>query len=185
MGKVSTLIGSVVTGETEFNRTINNEDFYTVLVNFRGTKIDVLYSKYTYPGVFTKDTKIKVVGSFMSINKRNDFSDYYIYAHSITEVDFDEDTTNLINFSCTITKVKNMTVGARCNDTLPLIGKDKSPLNSVSVIYLCVRDADARRLQSKPPGYVIQGKGYIKKYRSIHEILVTEIENLDKLCPIV
>lgn len=181
MGKVSELIGTVVDGKLTPNREIDGEKFYTIKVAFRETEILVLFSEYVNTQEFPKDTKVKVVGCLMSDIEEGKLPVYYFYANSIEAVDMDTETTNLINFSCTVTKVKEFKTNSRCVDILPLVASDGSPLNTTSVLYLCARSSVARKLKDKPKGYTISGTGYLKPFRDIYEIYIVDVDNLDEL----
>jgi hypothetical protein len=61
------------------------------------------------------------------------------------------------------------------------VAADGSPLNTTSVLYLCARMQAARKLRNKEKGYTIVGRGYLKQFRDIYEILITKVENLDEL----
>ena len=183
MRNVSELVGVVVDGNPVRYQEINNEQFYYITVKFRNTKIRVLYSTYSCNERFAEGTKIEVVGTLMSFTRRKTFPDFFFYANRIERADPDAMSTNSIEFECKISKVKPLAVGVQSADTLPLIGNNRSPLNKTSTIYLYIRDGDARRLQNKEAGYIIRGKGYMKNYKDVIEILVTDVENMDNLCP--
>lgn len=184
MSKVSTMIGVVVDGKPEYDRTINGEAFHTITVNFRGTQIRLLYSTIVCTRTFKENTKVKVVGCVMSDTRRRKVPDYYFYCHSIEEVDVDSELTNTINFSSVVTKVGDFKVNSRCEDMLPLKTFDSSPIRTTTLLTLYVKGAFARRLKDKPKGYTIQGSGYLKKYRNGYEVIVTEVTNIDELSPL-
>lgn len=181
MGKVSELIGEVVDGKLTLNRTIDGEDFYTISVSFRGTVIPVLFSQYVNDKVFEAGTKLKVVGCLMSDISEGKLPVFYFYANSFEVLDLDAETTNVINFSCVVTKVREFKTNSRCVDILPLVTSDGSPLNTTSVFYLCARGSVARKLKDKEKGYTVTGTGYIKSYRDVYEIYIMDLENLDEL----
>ena len=181
MGKVSELIGTVVDGKLKENRKISGERFYTMDVSFRDTQIPVLFSEYVNIREFENDTKVKVIGCLMSDIHDGELPVFYIYANSIEQVDIDTDTTNKINFSCTVTKVREFKTNGRCVDILPLVAADGSPLSTTSIIYLCARGAAARKLKDKEKGYTITGTGYLKPFRDIYEVYINSIENLNDL----
>lgn len=181
MGKVSKLIGCIIDGKPKLNRTVDNEDFYTIDVSFRDTVIPVLYSQYlTDTEEFEKDTKIEVTGCLMSdINEG--LPVFYVYANSIESADIDAETTNKVTFSCQVTKVKDFSADSRCVDILPLVTSDVSPLDTTSILYLCARGSLARKLKGKEKGYVIEGEGYLKAFRDIYEVYITHVDNLNSI----
>lgn len=181
MGRVSELIGEVVDGTLVENRKIDGETFYTIQVSFRGTVIPVLFSSFINDTVYPVDTKLKISGCIMSDIKEDTLPVFYFYANSIEVVDIDEESTNIINFTCTVTKVREFKTNGRCIDILPLVGADGSPLNSTSVLYLCARAQVARKLKDKPKGYTLTGTGYLKAYKDIYEIYIVDVENLDEI----
>lgn len=181
MGKVSELIGEVVDGKLKENRKIDGETFYTIQVSFRDTVIPVLFSSYVNDTEYPKNTKLKVIGCLMSDIKPGNLPVFYFYANTITPAEIDEETTNIVHFSCVVTKVRDFKTNNRCVDILPLVGSDGSPLNSTSIFYLCTRSAIARKLKDKPKGYTISGSGYLKQFRDIYEINVISVDNLDEL----
>lgn len=178
MSKTSTLIGSVMDGTPILDRNINGENFYKILVEFRNAKIPVLMSEYTktqsvYSG------KVKITGSLISDVVKGQLPVYYIYANEIEEADQDEDITNEINFVCHISKSNGFKQDTRGRDILPLVGDNNSPLNTTSVYFICLRDADARKLKNKPVGYTIEGVGYLNSYRDVFEIYVKSATVID------
>ena len=181
MSKVSELIGEVVDGKLKENRTIDGEKFYTIRVSFRGTEIPVLFSKYVNQTEYPENTKLKIIGCLMSDVANGSLPVFYFYANNITVVDMDTESTNLVNFTCTVTKVRYFKANDSCVDILPLVGSYTSPLNRVSVLYLCARGGMARKLKNKPKGYVISGTGYLKAFRDVHEVNIVSIDNLDEL----
>lgn len=181
MGKVSELIGEVVDNELKLNRSVDGEDFYTIDVSFKGTVIPVLFSVYVNKTEFPISTKLKVTGCLMSDVSVGGLPVFYIYASNLEVVDVDCETTNLINFSCQITKVKEFKTNTRCVDILPLVGAAGSPLNSTSVFYLCAKSSNARKLKDVPKGYTLVGSGYLKAYKDVYEVYITDVENLDEI----
>lgn len=181
MSNVSELIGEVVAGKLQINRIIEDECFYTVLVKFHGTVIPVLFSQYVRFDDFEKGSKVKVIGCLMSDVVEGQLPIFYIYANSIESVDIDMETTNRINFSCKVTKVREFKTNSRCIDILPLVACYGSPLNSTSVLYLTAYSGIARKLKDVVSGYTINGVGYLKAFRDIYEIYITDIENLDQI----
>lgn len=181
MGKVSTLIGEVVDGKLKKNREVDGEEFYTIQVSFRGTEIPVLFSKFVNDTEYPENTKLAVTGCIMSDISGGKLPKFYFYANKMEVVDIDEETTNIINFTCTVTKVREFKTNSRCVDILPLVGSDGSPLSSTSILYLCLRSSIARKLKDKPKGYTLTGTGYLKPYKDIYEIYVATVDNLDEL----
>jgi len=181
MGKVSVLIGTVVDGKLKSNRTIDGEKFFTIDMNFRGTIIPVLFSEYVNNEEFEEDTKLQVTGCLMSDIAENQLPVFYFYANSFEKVDIDAETTNVINFSCTVTKVREFKTNGRCVDLLPLVTSDGSPLNTTSVFYLCAKGSLARKLKDKAKGYTITGTGYLKAYRDVYEVYIMTVDNLDEI----
>lgn len=180
--KVSVLIGSVVEGTPKLNRTIKGERFYTVKVSFNSTVIPVLYSQYVNDKEFEKDTKLKVTGCLMSDIADGKLPVFYIYANSIEVESIDCEECNLLNFSCTVTKVRDFKTNNNCTDILPLVASDGSPLCTTSILYLCAKHSTARKLRNKKKGYTISGNGYLKQYRDIYEIYIKDVDNLDEIC---
>jgi hypothetical protein len=181
MGKQSELIGEVIDGKLKHNRTIGDEEFDTILVSFKGTQIPVLFSHFVNSTDFENGSKLKITGCLISDIAEGKLPVFYFYANSIELADLDAETTNEINFSCTVTKVREFQSNSRCIDILPLVAADGSPLNTTSVLYLCARMQAARKLRNKEKGYTIVGRGYLKQFRDIYEILITKVENLDEL----
>lgn len=180
MGKTSTLIGSVVDGNPVENRVINNEKFYTIKVSFRGVPIRVLYSQYVYTNVLEPETKIQVTGTLISDIRHGEVPDFYFYANKIDVVDIDVESTNEVNFRCTVTKVRDFIVNAHCVEILPLVASDSTPLGTTSILYICARADIARKLKDREKGYLLTGKGYLKPFRDIYEIYVNEASIIDK-----
>jgi len=178
MGKVCELIGQVLDGTPVENRVIDGERFFTIKVSFRKTEIPVLFSEYIDVSGFEKDAKVRVTGCIMSDIRSGELPVFYFYANKIELADLDEELTNEVKFSCTVTKVKDFQTNTRCVDILPLVAADSSPLKTTSILYLCARNADARKLKGKPKGYTITGKGYLTPFRDVYEIYITEVENV-------
>lgn len=178
MGKVSTLIGEVIDGSPKFNRQVKDEKFFTIEVNFNGTQIPVIYSEYSVEHEFDNNSKVRVTGSLMSDKSKtkSKLPVFYFFANSIESVDIDEDTTNLINFSCKVTKVREKQVNTRGVDLLPLVASDGSPLDTTSILYLCARGRDARKLKDSLKDSTITGTGYLKQFRDVYEIYIMSVE---------
>lgn len=181
MGKVCELIGSVVDGELRVDRMIEDEVFYTVTMRFKDTVVPVLFSSYINSENLVTDTKYAVKGCIMSDIEQGNLPVFYFYVNSMKVVDMDSETTNIVSFSCTVTKVKEFDTNSRGIDILPLVGSDASPLSSTSILYLCARKSLARKLKDKPKGYTITGRGYLKQYRDVYEIYIMDIENSKEL----
>ena len=182
MSIVSTLIGEVVNGKPVWNRNISGEDFCTIEVSFRDTVIPVLFSSLVYDKDWDTSSKVSVTGCLISDIRDGKLPVFYFLANSIKSVDMDLETTNEINFSCTVTKVRELKMDSRCTDILPLVASDWTPLDTTSILYLTVRAATARKLKDKKKGYKITGKGYLKEFRDIYEISVNTVDNLDEIC---
>ena len=176
MSKQSVLVGTVVDGTPKLNRTVHNEKFYTIDVEFKGTVIPVLISEYSLQEAYS-DT-IQVTGCVMSDFKKGELPRFYFYANDITNVDADTPVTNEINFCGKVTKNRGFTTNSRCRDILALTLSDTSPVGGVSVLYVCIRDTSARELKDHSVPYEVEGKGYLKPYRDVYEILVTEINTV-------
>ena len=174
MSKQSTLIGTVVDGTPKLNRTVHNERFYSIEVEILGATIPVLISEYILKEQYSETVQIK--GCLMSDYKKGVLPKFYIYANDITNVDADTPLTNEVQFSGKVTKNKGFTTNTRCRSILPLTLSDRSPIGGISVLYVCIRDKAARELKDRDIGYTIQGTGYLKKYRDVYEILVTDFE---------
>lgn len=178
MSNVSTLIGNVLKGVPELNRTIDGEKFYTIVVEFKSVVIPVLISEYICADRVFED-KISVTGCLMSdVYKKGKLPQFYFYANSIEAADMDAEVNNLINFSVTVTKVREFKHNDQCKDILPLVGAAGSPLSTTSVLYLCTINALARKLKDVPKGYALKGTGYLKQFRDVYEIYVQNAEIL-------
>lgn len=181
MGKVSELVGKVVNAKPVQDREIDGEQFFTIDVQFRDTTIPVLYSSCITDKEFEEGTKVRVTGCLMSDVKQKELPKFYFYANSIVSADMDEETTNEINFSCNVTKVKEISADSHCVDILPLVASDSTPLDTTSVLYLCARNGLARRLKNRERGYTITGRGYLKQFRDIYEVYITHVDNLSEI----
>ena len=174
MGKISTLIGEVVDGVPKLHHTDSDgEHYYTIKVQFLDATIDVLFSEFVKKDSF--EDKISVTGYLASEPRRGDKPYFYFFGSKIESVDIDTPITNEINFTCKVTKVGDFKVNRFGVEVLPLIGSDYTVRHTTSVLYLCVRDKDARRLYNREKGYYLTGKGYLKQYRDIYEIRVNEL----------
>lgn len=181
MSRICDLVGVVVDGTLVEDRVVNGEVFYTIKVEFVDVEIPLLFSAYNNTTVFENGTKIRVKGCFLSDVKEQQLPKSYIYATSIEIEDIDAEPSKEINFSCTVTKVKDGKVDHRCNEVITLVASDMSPLDTITILSLSVRGAYARRLKGRKKGYAIKGCGNLKKYRDIHQIDVTEITNMDEI----
>lgn len=176
MSNVSTLVGNVLNGKPEFNREIDGEKFYTIDVEFKSVTIKVLISEYICAGRVFED-KISVTGCLMSdVYRKGKLPVFYFYANKIVAADMDAEVNNLVNFSVTVTKVRDFNHNEQCKDILPLVGSAGSPLSTTSVLYLCTINSLARKLKDIPKGYTLTGTGYLKKFRDIYEIYVQDAE---------
>ena len=176
MNKQSVIVGAVIDGTPKLNRTVRNEKFYTIVVEFKGTEIPVLISEYNLREEYS-DT-IQVTGCVMSDFKKGELPKFYFYANAIENVDADTPLSNEIYFCGKVTKNRGFTTNARCRDILALSLSDMSPVCGVSVLYVSARDAVARKLKDRPVPYEVAGRGYLKAYRDVYEIIVTEIEEV-------
>lgn len=174
MSKQSILVGTVIDGTPKLNRTVHNEKFYTIDVEFKGTTIPVLISEYSVKEEYS-DT-IQVKGCVMSDFKKGELPKFYFYANEIINVDADTPVTNQVNFCGTVTKNRGFNTNTRCRDILALTISDTSPVGGVSVLYICARDAFAREFKDMDIPYNIEGTGYLKPYKDVYEILVTDIK---------
>lgn len=179
MSKISTLVGTVVDGIVKTDRIHKKEEFYTLLVDFKGCELPVLFSSYTKTADYVKDAKVQVTGCIMSDVRKGQYPKFYFYANQIDLVDIDSESTNTVNFSVKVTKVGNFTTTDRCTDILSLATSDKSPFGKTSVLFLVAKNQLARKLKGKEPGFLLVGNGKIKPYKDIYEIYIDDVENLD------
>lgn len=176
MSKQSTLVGTVVDSVPQHYSTVHAEKFYSITVDFNGTVIPVLISEYILKEKY--EGTIQVTGCVISEYKRGNLPKFVFYANDIVSVDVDTPMSNEVNFCGKVTKDRGFTTNSRCRDLLPLTISDISPTHSTSVLYICARDKIARELKNKEIGYSVEGKGYLKQYRDVYEILVTELNVL-------
>ena len=174
MSKISTLIGEVTDGKPKFHSEVDGEKFYTIEVQFLDAKINVMFSQYLLQDEFCD--KVKVTGFLASTPRKGDNPDFYFYGNKIENVDIDTPITNELNFSYRITKVGEFKQNQRCTDILPLVASDYTALHTTSVLYLCARGKVARKLKGKEKGYYVNGRGYLKQYRDIYEVLIIELD---------
>lgn len=177
MSKISTLIGEVLDGKPKFDHEVNGEKFYTISVQFLDAVIDVMFSEYILEEQFTD--KIQVTGYLASIPRKGENPRFFFYGNKIESVDIDTPITNELNFSYRVTKVGKFKQNQRCMDILPLVAADYTALRKTSVLYLCARGQVARKLKGKEKGYYLNGKGYLKQYRDIYEVLIVELDDDD------
>lgn len=180
MSRTSVLVGTVIEGDPVENRVINNEKFYTIKARFHKAEIRVLYSQYTFSGTFNKDSMISVTGCLMSDIKQGSRPEFYLYANKIEVVDLDTESTNTLNFRCSITRVKDFCINSRCIEILPLVAAEKNPLGATSVLYITAHDGIARKLKDKDKGYTLMGEGYLRSYRDIFDITITKACIVDR-----
>lgn len=175
MNDRSVITGEVVDGTVTHNRTVSSEAFNTVLISFRNNVIPVLFSEFLdFPECKAGD-KIIVTGTLMSDWEVGKPTTYYFYASKFELTDIDAETNNEINFDVFVTKVKELTTDGRGRDILPLMANKRSPLHTTSVLQLCAIDETARKLSRNKKGFQLSGKGYLKSFRDIFEILITSI----------
>ena len=177
MSKVSKLVGEVLDGEPKFHHEHDDESFYTIVVQFLDAEIPVMFSEYILQGQFSG--KIEVTGYLASEVVKGNKPKFFFYANLIESVDIDTPITNELNFTYKVTKVGEFKVNQRGVDILPLVASDYTALHTTSVLYLCIRGKGARKLKSKEKGYYINGKGYLKQYRDIYEVIILEIKDED------
>lgn len=180
MSRTSVLVGTVIDGNPVENRVINNEKFYTIKAKFHKAEIRVLYSQYTFDNTLNKDTKIAVTGCLMSDIKQGSRPDFYLYANKIEVVDMDTESTNTLNFRCSITRVKDFCINSRCMEIQPLVAAERNPLGATSILYISARDGIARKLKDREKGYALAGKGYLRSYRDIYDITLIEAYIVDE-----
>lgn len=174
MSKISTLVGEVIDGIPVFHHEgQDGERFYKIKVNFAGTEIDVVFSAYTKKDEY-KD-KIAVTGFLASRTAKYKVPDFFIFANKIVNVDIDTTTTNEICFQGKISRVGQMNTSLKGVDALTVYISDYTPLKSTSVLYICAKDKFARMLQHTPKGTYITGKGNIKPFKDVYEIVLSEI----------
>lgn len=173
MSKLSTLIGEVIDGEPKLHHTTDGENFYTISVSFLDATVDVMFSEYIKQDYY--EGKVSVTGYLASTPRRGTTPYFYIFGSKIESVDIDTQVTNELEFTCKVTKVGDFKVNKRAVEVLPLVASDYTVNHTTSVLYLCLRGKDARRLYSKKPGYYLAGRGYLKQYRNICEIRVVEL----------
>lgn len=177
MSKVSKLVGEVVNGEPKFHHEHDEEEFYVITVQFLDAQIDVMFSEYLLQGQFSG--KVEVTGYLASTVAKGSKPQFFFYANLIESVDIDTPITNELNFTYKVTKVGDFKVNQHGVDILPLVASDYTALHTTSVLYLCVRGKGARKLKNKDKGYYINGKGYLKQYRDIYEVIILEIKDED------
>lgn len=176
MSKISKLIGEVIEGKPKFDHATNDgEKFYTIRVQFLDAEIDVMFSEYLLEDKFSD--KIEVTGYLASTPRKNASPRFYFYGNQIKSVDIDTPITNELNFSYRVTKAGEFKQNQRCTDILPLVASDYTALHTTSVLYLCARGKVARKLKGKEKGYYVNGRGYLKQYRDIYEVLIVELED--------
>lgn len=173
MRKVSVLIGEVIDGNPKEYFKVNDETFKAIHVAFLDAKIDVVISEYVAEASY--NGKVRVTGYLASYVEKGKKPVFYFYANTIEEAEADADITNEVNFFYTVTKVNPAKVNSRGVDILPLVVSDYTSLQTTSVLYVCIRGKDARRLKTRPKGYTIEGKGYLKQYRDIYEVITTSV----------
>lgn len=174
MSKISKLIGEVVDGQPRDFVSINNEMFKAITVQFLDAQIDVVISEYV--AVQQYSGKIEVTGYLASNVQKGTVPMFFVFANDIVSVPEDTPVTNKVQFKYKVTKVSKFKSNSRGVDLLPLVAADYTAHQTTSVIYLCVRGLNARKLKDKKPGYYLTGEGYLKQYRDIYEIITTDVE---------
>lgn len=175
MTRVSTLIGFIKNPEPVFDRTIGDETFgdqlekfYTVECELRKSSIPLLISEHNLDCLVKG--KVSITGSLFSDYVDIPLPKSYIYVNKIEPVSPDTDLTNEVNFSGTVTVVRDMTVDSVSRDTLPIVVANTSPLNTPSILLVTLKDGNARRNKGKKPKFNISGTGYLLKYKDVYEI---------------
>lgn len=174
MSKISKLIGEVVDGDPVFAFEEDDEQFFKIRVKFLDAEIDVLFSEYIIQGSYSG--KVEVTGYLASDFVKNNEINFYFYANSIEAVDLDTPVSNTVEFTYKVTKVGQLKANRRAVDILPLVVSDFTARKTTSVLYLCIRGKWARKLKDKDKGYYISGKGFLKQYRNVYEIIVMDLE---------
>lgn len=181
MTRVSSLIGCIhdptpildrQIGDETFGDTV--EKFYTVECELRKCSIPLLISEHNLDCL--AKGKVRITGSLFSDYVGPPLPKSYIYVNNIEPVSPDTDLTNEVNFSGTVTVVKNMTVDAASRDTLPIVLANTSPLNTPSILLVTLKDGNARRNKGKKPKFSLSGTGYLQKYKDVYEIHAKNIQ---------
>lgn len=173
MSKISVLTGEVINGLPYDYIRINNETFKAIKVMFLEADIDVVISEHLAKEEYSG--KINVTGYLASYVSKGDKPQFFFFANNIEDADEDAPLTNKVTFYSRVTKVSSFKTSSRGLDILPLVLADYNPHKMTSVLYACLRGKHAREYKDKEKGYYISGEGYLKRYRDIYEIIVTDI----------
>lgn len=174
MSKVSKLIGEVVDGTPRDYARLSGELFKAITVQLLDARIDVVISEFVAEEQYSG--KIEITGYLASNAQKGSSPIFFLFANEIQNVPDDTPITNKVQFRYKVTKVSKFKSNSRGVDLLPLVAADYTAHQTTSVIYLCIRGINARKLKDKKPGYHITGEGYLKQYRDIYEIITTDIE---------
>lgn len=174
MSKISKLIGEVIDGTPVDFVKINGELFKAIDVQILDARINVVISEFVALEEYSG--KIEITGYLASNVQKGSVPTFFLFANEIVSVPDDTPITNKVQFKYKVTKVSKFKSNSRGVDLLPLIAADYTAHQTTSVIYLCVRGINARKLKDRKPGYHITGEGYLKQYRDIYEIITTDVE---------
>lgn len=169
MSNVSTMVGTVIDGIPVDFKTVHNERFKKIVVDFGGVSIPVVYSEYIN-NASEIIGKISVTGCLASNVKRNEYPSFFFYANTLEAADEDAESSNIISFELKVTKSKGFQQNSNSRDILPLICSTGNPVKGRSVIYLCLMNSAARKFKDKPVGYIIKGTGELRAFRDVYEI---------------
>ena len=175
MPNVCKMIGVVTDGVPILDRTINGENFMSIVVSFNDVSIPVIFSEHVLQTTELVG-KVEVTGCLASDIHRNKLPKFFFYANDITYADEDSETSNVISYELKVTKNKGFQQNNQSRDILPLVCATNNPIKGTSVIYLCLQDQAARKLKSMPTPYFIKGTGVLKSFRDIYEIYTTDAE---------
>ena len=173
MSIVSKLVGEVIDVSPRDFARISGETFKAITVQLLDAKIDVVISEFVAKESY--EGKVEITGYLASKVQKGTVPLFFIFANEIVEVPEDTAITNKVQFRYKVTKVSKFKVNSRGVDLLPMVAADYTAHQTTSVIYLCVRGLNARKLKDKKPGYYVAGEGYLKQYRDIYEIITTEV----------
>lgn len=173
MSNISKLVGVVVDGIPTYDRTVHDEKFNRITVDFNGVTIPVLFSEYV-----VADTeligKVVVTGCLASDVKRGTIPKFYVYASSIESADDDAEPCSTVNFELKVTKSKGLQQNKQSREILPLVCSTGNPISGTSVIYLCLMNKAARMFKDTEVGYTITGTGNLHAFRDIYEVYSTD-----------
>ena len=179
MGCVCEIIGEITDTTTVIDRVCGDkslgeveEKFYKVDVNLRQCTIPMVISEFNLDKIIKG--KVKITGSLFSDCVPSQLPRFYIYANKLEPADPDVELTNEVAFTGTVTKVKPASVDAFGRDVVSMYISTVSPLNTESVLVL--KGQMARINKTKSPRFKVNGTGYVKPYRDVYEVLVTQFE---------